>query len=238
MIPSNQRARDGDDVKTQVPAFTGGEVGRQQQGTGDGAGAEASSPAFAEAVAAPPEDRSRDDAAAPHKALVYRPAGKLEDKVALITGGDSDRTFRTNIYAYFHMAKASIPRMQRGSTIINTGSITGLEGSKDLFDYSATKGAIHAFTKSLAQSLVDRGIPVNCVAPGPVWTPLKVVAQGKEDVSNFGEDTPMGAGAARGDGAGVCVLRLERGFEPRSRRGPRPAWPGVDSRLGHGSVVW
>ena len=144
--------------------------------------------------------------------------------MALITGGDSDRTFRTNIYAYFHMAKASIPRMQRGSTIINTGSITGLEGSKDLFDYSATKGAIHAFTKSLAQSLVDRGIPVNCVAPGPVWTPLKVVAQGKEDVSNFGEDTPMGAGAARGDGAGVCVLRLERGFEPRSRRGPRPAW--------------
>ena len=158
--------------------------------------------------------------------------------MALITGGDSDRTFRTNIYAYFHMAKASIPRMQRGSTIINTGSITGLEGSKDLFDYSATKGAIHAFTKSLAQSLVDRGIPVNCVAPGPVWTPLKVVAQGKEDVSNFGEDTPMGAGAARGEGAGVCVLRLDRGFEPRSRRGPRLAWPGVDSRLGDGSGVW
>jgi NAD(P)-dependent dehydrogenase (short-subunit alcohol dehydrogenase family) len=103
-----------------------------------------------------------------------------------------DRTFRTNIYGYFYMAKASIPRMQRGSTIINTGSITGLEGSKDLLDYSATKGAIHAFTKSLAQSLVERGIRVNCVAPGPVWTPLNVVAQEKEDVAKFGEDTPMG----------------------------------------------
>ncbi len=103
-----------------------------------------------------------------------------------------DRTFRTNIYGYFHMAKASIPRMQRGSTIINTGSITGLEGSKELLDYSATKGAIHAFTKSLAQNLVERGIRVNCVAPGPVWTPLNIVAQDKEDVSRFGEDTPMG----------------------------------------------
>ena len=102
-----------------------------------------------------------------------------------------DRTFRTNIYGYFHMVKASIPRMRRGSTIINTGSITGLEGSKDLLDYSATKGAIHAFTKSLAQNLVERGIRVNCVAPGPVWTPLNVVAQKKEDVAKFGEDTPM-----------------------------------------------
>ncbi|HEX5073566.1 MAG TPA: SDR family oxidoreductase [Gemmatimonadaceae bacterium] len=103
-----------------------------------------------------------------------------------------DRTFRTNIYGYFHMAKASIPRMRRGSAIINTGSVTGLEGAKDLLDYSATKGAIHAFTKSLAQSLVDRGIRVNCVAPGPVWTPLNVVAQGREDVAKFGEDAPMG----------------------------------------------
>jgi NAD(P)-dependent dehydrogenase (short-subunit alcohol dehydrogenase family) len=103
-----------------------------------------------------------------------------------------DRTFRTNIYGYFHMAKAAVPRMRRGSTIINTGSITGLEGSKDLLDYSSTKGAIHAFTKSLAQNLVERGIRVNCVAPGPVWTPLNVVAQDEDDVSSFGEDTPMG----------------------------------------------
>ena len=103
-----------------------------------------------------------------------------------------DRTFRTNIYGYFYMVKAAVPRMRRGSVIINTGSITGLEGSKDLLDYSATKGAIHAFTKSLAQNLVERGIRVNCIAPGPVWTPLNVVAQDASEVSKFGEDTPMG----------------------------------------------
>src|SRR5690242_11136633 len=102
-----------------------------------------------------------------------------------------DRTFRTNIYGYFYMAKAAVTRMRRGSVIINTGSITGLEGSKDLLDYSATKGAIHAFTKSLAQNLVERGIRVNCVAPGPVWTPLNVVAQDEQAVTKFGEDTPM-----------------------------------------------
>ena len=103
-----------------------------------------------------------------------------------------DRTFRTNIHGYFYLAKAAVPHMKRGATIINTGSITGLEGSKDLLDYSATKGAIHAFTKSLAQNLVEKGIRVNCVAPGPVWTPLNVTAREKDDVPEFGADTPMG----------------------------------------------
>jgi len=103
-----------------------------------------------------------------------------------------DRTFRTNIYGYFYMAKAAVAHMKRGASIINTGSITGLEGSKDLLDYSATKGAIHAFTKSLAQNLVEKGIRVNCVAPGPVWTPLNVTAQDASDVPEFGADTPMG----------------------------------------------
>ena len=103
-----------------------------------------------------------------------------------------DLTFRTNIYGYFYMAKAALPHLKRGAAIINTGSITGLEGSKELLDYSATKGAIHAFTKSLAQNLVEQGIRVNCVAPGPVWTPLnpsdnKTPAQ----VAKFGAETPM-----------------------------------------------
>jgi NAD(P)-dependent dehydrogenase (short-subunit alcohol dehydrogenase family) len=102
-----------------------------------------------------------------------------------------DRTFRTNIYGYFHFAKAALRHMKEGSAIVNTGSITGLEGSKDLLDYSATKGAIHAFTKSLAQNLVDRKIRVNCVAPGPVWTPLNPSAKPADEVKDFGADTPM-----------------------------------------------
>lgn len=102
-----------------------------------------------------------------------------------------DHTFRTNIYAYFRVTKAALPHLKKGAAIINTGSITGLEGSKELLDYSATKGAIHAFTKSLAQSLVERGIRVNCVAPGPVWTPLNPSDKDAKDVREFGAEQPM-----------------------------------------------
>src|SRR5215207_6101453 len=102
-----------------------------------------------------------------------------------------DLTFRTNIYGYFYMAKAALAHMKRGSCIINTGSITGMQGSKDLLDYAATKGAIHAFTKSLAQNLVERKIRVNCVAPGPIWTPLQPVAKPAEQVAAHGQKTPM-----------------------------------------------
>jgi NAD(P)-dependent dehydrogenase (short-subunit alcohol dehydrogenase family) len=104
-----------------------------------------------------------------------------------------DRTFRTNIYGYFYMVKAAAPHLGPGSAIINSGSITGLEGSKGLLDYSATKGAIHAFTKSLAQLLVEQGIRVNCVAPGPVWTPLNPADSGREpeEIAEFGAKTPM-----------------------------------------------
>lgn len=102
-----------------------------------------------------------------------------------------DETFRTNIYGYFYMARAAMKYMREGGTIINCGSITGLEGSKELIDYSATKGAINAFTKSLAQSLVEKGIRVNCVAPGPVWTPLNVADKDAKDVAGHGADTPM-----------------------------------------------
>jgi NAD(P)-dependent dehydrogenase (short-subunit alcohol dehydrogenase family) len=102
-----------------------------------------------------------------------------------------DHTFRTNIHGYFYMAKAALPHLKKGSVIINTGSITGLEGSKNLLDYSSTKGAIHAFTKSLAQNLVEKGIRVNCVAPGPVWTPLNPSDKPAKKVATFGQDTPM-----------------------------------------------
>src|SRR5438445_13448583 len=89
------------------------------------------------------------------------------------------------------MVKAAMPHLKQGSAIINTGSITGLEGSKQLLDYSATKGAIHTFTKSLAQNLVERGIRVNCVAPGPVWTPLNLADKQAKEVGEFGSDRPM-----------------------------------------------
>lgn len=102
-----------------------------------------------------------------------------------------DRTFRTNIHGYFYMTRTALPHLKPGSAIVNTGSITGLEGSPQLLDYSATKGAIHAFTKSLARNLVERGIRVNCVSPGPVWTPLNVADREPGDVATFGQQTPL-----------------------------------------------
>ncbi|MGH7527682.1 MAG: SDR family oxidoreductase [Gemmatimonadales bacterium] len=112
----------------------------------------------------------------------------LED----ITERQLDRTFKTNIYGYFYMAQAALPHLEEGSAIVNSGSVTGIEGSKELLDYSATKGAIHAFTKSLAQNLMERGIRVNCVAPGPVWTPLNPADQDAEEVAEFGSKVGMG----------------------------------------------
>lgn len=108
-----------------------------------------------------------------------------------ITDRQWEQTFSTNIDGYFYMARAALRHMKRGASIINTGSITGLEGSGRLLDYSATKGAIHAFTKSLAQNLVPKGIRVNCVAPGPVWTPLNIADKPASKAGKHGMDVPM-----------------------------------------------
>lgn len=101
-------------------------------------------------------------------------------------------TLQTNIGGYIQMARAVLPHMGEGASIINTGSETGIFGSKSLIDYSSTKGAIHAFTKALASQLLPRGIRVNCVAPGPVWTPLNPADKEAPDVAEFGKDSDMG----------------------------------------------
>lgn len=105
-----------------------------------------------------------------------------------------DRTFRVNVYAYFWLVKAALPHLKPGAAIIASGSQTGIAGSGKLPAYSTTKGAIHTFTKTLSQLLLDRGIRVNCVAPGPVWTPLNPADKGRtpEEVSTFGEGAPIG----------------------------------------------
>lgn len=102
-----------------------------------------------------------------------------------------DETLKTNLYGYFHLAQAAVAEMKPGSAIINTGSTTGIHGSKELVDYSMTKGGIHAFTRALSGNLLPRGIRVNCVAPGPVWTPLNPSDKTPEKVVHFGEKTPM-----------------------------------------------
>lgn len=107
-----------------------------------------------------------------------------------ITDEQLEITFRTNIFAYFYMAKAALRHLPEGAAIVNCGSITGLRGHKQLIDYAATKGAIHAFTKSLAQNLVERKIRVNCVAPGPIWTPF-IPTTSAEKTEQHGAKTPM-----------------------------------------------
>jgi NAD(P)-dependent dehydrogenase (short-subunit alcohol dehydrogenase family) len=116
---------------------------------------------------------------------------ETREKFDDVSEEDWDLTFKTNVYGYFFMAKAALKHLKPGSAIVNCGSITGLEGNKTLIDYASTKGAIHAFTKSLAMNLADRKIRVNCVAPGPIWTPLQPVSKPAEEVANHGADTPM-----------------------------------------------
>jgi NAD(P)-dependent dehydrogenase (short-subunit alcohol dehydrogenase family) len=109
-----------------------------------------------------------------------------------ITSAQLEKTFRTNIFSYFYMSKMVLPHLKKGGAIINTASITAYAGNEQLLDYSATKGAIVTFTRSLAKSLAPQGIRVNGVAPGPIWTPLIPSTFNEDQVASFGSNTPMG----------------------------------------------
>ncbi len=115
-------------------------------------------------------------------------ADKLED----ISDAHLQETLQTNVAGYLHMARAALPHLDEGASIINCGSVTGLFGSPKLIDYSTSKGAVHAFTKALAENLLARGIRVNAVAPGPVWTPFNPADKPAEEVAEFGKDSAMG----------------------------------------------
>jgi NAD(P)-dependent dehydrogenase (short-subunit alcohol dehydrogenase family) len=114
-----------------------------------------------------------------------------QESIENISAEQLERTFRTNIFGMFFMAKAALPHLKEGSTIINTTSVTAYKGNPQLLDYSSTKGAIVAFTRSLSQSLVKKGIRVNGVAPGPIWTPLIPSTFPEDKVKSFGAQVPM-----------------------------------------------
>lgn len=120
---------------------------------------------------------------------------QLVSDFAEITPAQWQRTFDVNIHSFFHVTQAALKHLGPGASIINTGSINGLRGNKTLIDYSATKGAVTALTYSLAQNLLDRGIRVNCVAPGPVWTPLIPATMPADKVAGFGQQVPYGRAA-------------------------------------------
>lgn len=123
-----------------------------------------------------------------NNAAEQHPQNSIED----ITKEQLERTFKTNFYSYFFMTKAVLPHLKPGDSIINTASITAYKGDELLIDYSATKGAVVAFTRSMSMSLAKRSIRINAVAPGPVWTPLIPSSFDEAEVGKFGSDTPMG----------------------------------------------
>jgi NAD(P)-dependent dehydrogenase (short-subunit alcohol dehydrogenase family) len=116
----------------------------------------------------------------------------LQDSIEKITAHQLERTFRTNIFSFFFMTKTAMKHLKKGATIINTTSVTAYKGNPQLLDYSSTKGAIVSFTRSLSQALAKKGIRVNGVAPGPIWTPLIPSSFAEKDVATFGSDVPLG----------------------------------------------
>ena len=123
--------------------------------------------------------------------LVNNAAFQLHARFEDISEAQFDKTLKTNLYGYFQMAQAAVEHLPYGGAIVNTGSITGIEGSPSLVDYSMTKGGIHAFTRALSGQLIERGIRVNAVAPGPVWTPLNPADKQADQVAQFGSQTAM-----------------------------------------------
>jgi NAD(P)-dependent dehydrogenase (short-subunit alcohol dehydrogenase family) len=150
-----------------------------------------------------PGDLSQEDACLRAVATTVEELGGIEilvnniaqqrpvESLADVSTAEWDATFRTNVYSYFWCTRAALDHMPDGSAIINTGSVNGLRGNTSLIPYATTKGAVHIFTKSMAQALVDRNIRVNCVAPGPVWTPLIPATMPPEKVASFGGQAPM-----------------------------------------------
>jgi NAD(P)-dependent dehydrogenase (short-subunit alcohol dehydrogenase family) len=148
---------------------------------------DAADPAFSEAaVRATLDAFGRLDVVVPNAAFQEH-VEALED----LTLEHFDRTLKTNLYGYFNLVKAAVPHLKAGGAIVMTGSVTGIEGSEKLLDYSMTKGGIHAFARSLGTHLAPKGIRVNVVAPGPVWTPLNPADQQPEKVAQFGSKTVM-----------------------------------------------
>jgi len=139
-----------------------------------------------EAVARTTERFSRLDILVNNAAVQYP-----QESIEKITSEQLEKTFRTNIFSYFYMTKAAVPHLKEGSAIINTASVTAYKGSPHLLDYSSTKGAIVSFTRSLSQALIEKGIRVNGVAPGPIWTPLIPATFPPDKVESFGSDVPM-----------------------------------------------
>ena len=125
--------------------------------------------------------------------VLINDAGEQHPREAIeeISAEQLERTFRTNVFSQFFMTKAALGHMKSGASIVNVASITAYEGNPKLIDYSSTKGAIVSFTRALSNSIIERGIRVNAVAPGPIWTPLIPASYSSEEVAKFGSDTPM-----------------------------------------------